>query len=400
MAKPGYYTVPNRQDISNLETQTRANYNAAINYYAQKKMMFLKLAATEEQKQDAKFLENYANAIENATNNTINNNWSAIVNEVLNAVTFLQGGKYGNNSYVTGFKYTVDQTKLVNVPDWMKKEIIAGQRNQNFYSLMGFNYEKYLEQAVIDIGKELAVKGYNSAISAFKGSGTKKTISAMRNDFVNIRADLAIGLGKSAGKDMVLMSADGSLAAELQQEFKLEKFISKEQQEVELINKYLQSGMFGLNVKLWTMGHNKKFTESSGIASALNQAFAEGPKDHTWDITYASAMANKVVSSYLLDVVGPTTIALVSGGGFTWMDSFLGGSLFTMGIQPAKNKTYLNRGTWHEIYPEVHGTSIYLKNYNMSKAIAEEKAIISSTNRTRDKEGTPYRVTMRLNRLR
>ena len=248
MARPGYYTVPNRQDVSNLEVQTRANYDAAINYYAQKKMMFLQLAATEEQKQDEKFLENYAKAIEKTTNNTINNNWSAIMNEVLSAVTFMQGGKYHNNSYVTGFKYTVDQTKLINIPDWMKKEIIAGQGQQNFYSLMGFNYEKYLEQAVKGIGKELAAEGYSDAMSMFEGAGGRKTTSAMRNDFVNIRADLAIGIDKKAGKDMVLMSSDGSLAAELQQEFKLEKYISKEQQEVELIDKYLQSGMFGLNV--------------------------------------------------------------------------------------------------------------------------------------------------------
>jgi hypothetical protein len=43
-------------------------------------------------------------------------------------------------------------------------------------------------------------------------------------------------------------------------------------------------------------------------------------------------MANKIVSNYILDIVGPTNIALMTGSGFMWMDSFIGGSLFTIGI--------------------------------------------------------------------
>jgi hypothetical protein len=80
---------------------------------------------------------------------------------------------------------------------------------------MGFEYEDYVAEAMSGAGQELASNGYNDIMSAFTSSGSKKSVSYARNGFVNIRSDLSIGLADKANANKVLMSSDGSLAAEL-----------------------------------------------------------------------------------------------------------------------------------------------------------------------------------------
>ena len=377
----------NRQQIGALEQSTQLNYTAAINYYAQKKAQFLQLAIAKEQQNENIFLNNYAKNIQELVQDIIINKWNTISQQILNAVSI--------GDYYEGQKYTIDETKLVNIPNWLRQNLINGQQSKNFYSLMGFNYEQYAEQAMLDIGKEMVSQGLNDCMSAFSQTGALKSVSAMRPGFLNIRADLGQGFEQVGN----IVQDKSGLAAEFQSEFIIEDRIINSDtfiNEDELIKQYLQSGMFGISLKLWSQGaSNKEFTQSAGIANRLNQMYNT---KRTWNIVYATQMANKVVSNYLLDIVGPTNIAVLTGSGLIWMDEFIGGNLFTMNIYAKNDRLYKNKGQLNEIKPETRDNSIIIRKYNMSKAIATQKAMVSSA-KILQKNGKSYRVAMRLKRV-
>ena len=378
----------NRGQIGKLEQQTQLNYTAAINYYAQKKAQFLKMGVIKERQDEKVFLNKYMENIKQIVENIIVKKWQKIYNQIVSAAQV--------GDYYTGQKYTIDENKITDIPNWLRENLIAGQNDQNFYSLMGFNYETYAEQAMRDIGKELFSKGYNDCMSAFYRTGAMKSISAMRPGFLDIRADLGQGF-EQMGK--IVGDKTSNLPVEFQQEFSIENRIINENTLInddELIRKYLQSGMFGVSIKLWAQGSsNKEFTKAVGIQNRLNDMYNT---KRTWNTTYASQMANKVVSNYLLDIVGPVNIAVLTGTGLVWMDEFIGSNLFTMTVYAKNNRLYMNKGVLNEIKPEVRDSSILIRRYNMAKAISMKKAMVSST-RLLTKDSKKYRVAMRLKRV-
>jgi hypothetical protein len=90
--------------------------------------------------------------------------------------------------------------------------------------------------------------------------------------------------------------------------------------------------MFGMSVKRWTStegGH--KLTQASGMAAKINATY-EASLPKSWNFTYAYHTMLLIISRYLLDILGPTNVAYITGTGFTWANDFLSNALLSMNI--------------------------------------------------------------------
>lgn len=385
-----------RNNTSSLERQTLLNYQAAMRYYAQKKAMFLKQGALKQQRDDKIFLDKYAESIVDAVDKIINKNWQKVEREIKNFISI--------GDYHTGSKYVVTDQKGLTaspiIPDWLKQKILTKSgTNENYYSLMGFNFETYSADMMNKVGKELVQNGLIDIMSAFKETGAKKTKSGLREGFLNIRADLAVGIEDAAGADQVLREKGGPLAVELETIFSIEdnlKNAHKTLDDNETIKKYLTSGMFGLSLKNWAKtSRPKEYTSSVKLKDMIDNEFSRS-KRKTWDITYATQMVNKVVSNYLLDIIGPINIAVLTKTDLIWMDDFIGSHLFYMDIKAKNNKIYESKKGFTEIKPAVLNNSVMVRNYTMSKAIAQGRSIVKQTRLSTGEK--PFTIRVQLNR--
>lgn len=385
-----------RSNVSKLERQTLLNYEAAMRYYAQKKAMFLKQGALKNEKDNERFLNAYAEKITEAVNMIINESWQAVEKEIRNFISI--------GDYKLGSKYVVTDQKALEgspiIPEWLKQKIISKSgTKENYYSLMGFNFETYAANAMSSVGKELVRNGLIDIMSVFKETGAQKTKSGLREGFLNIRADLATGIADAADENQILREKGGTLAVELEAIFSIEEKLKESNgilDDNEIIKKYLTSGMFGLSLKNWAKTSKpKEYTHSTKIQDMINKEFSESKK-RTWDTTYAVQMANKVVSNYLLDIIGPINIAVLTKTDLIWMDDFIGGHLFYMDIGLKNNKVYRGKSGFNEIKPYVPKDSIMVRNYSMGKAIAQGRSIVKKTRLSTSQK--PYKVTVQLNR--
>lgn len=386
-----------RDNISLLEKQTLLNYQAAMRYYAQKKAMFLKQGALKQQYEDKAFLEAYAKEVTSAIKIIINKNWQAVEQEIKHFISI--------GDYHTGSKYVITDQKGLTaspiIPDWLKQKILEGSgTNKNYYSLMGFNFETYSAEAMSEVGKELIKNGLVDIMSVFKETGAQKTKSGLREGFLNIRADLATGISDTVGEDQILREKGGSLAVELETIFSIENELKNKNKTLddnETIKKYLESGMFGLSLKNWAKTSKpKEYTSSTKLQSMIDAEFEKSGKK-TWDITYTTQMANKIVSNYLLDIIGPINIAVLTKTDFIWMDDFIGNHLFYMDIKAKDNNVYPGeRGGFTEIKPQVLNKSVMVRNYTMGKAIAQGRSIVKKARLATGQK--PFKVNVKLNR--
>lgn len=372
-----------RSYIGHLEQQTIANYQAAINYYTQKKISFLQKLAQKselaEKEVEQKLVDKF--------NNDLNNGWNSIYN-IVKRVTIVGGRD-------SGFKYSIkENANLEGLPLELRERLIKGQNSLNLYSLMGFEKEKYYVEPINNIMQEIGGAAIADVMGAFELTGGMTSKSAMRGDGLSIRADLAIGLEKSGG---VVKEKGGTLTAELQEEFSLEKVVkasggANNIKVNDIIASYIKSGMFGVSVKLWSASSGKTFTQISGVKDKLNTIF-NSSGDKTWNLKYAAATTNKIVSNYLLDIVGPINIALLDGKGLTWTDDFISSHLFTMNTHAKNNEIYPN----NEAHPEIRDSNVVLRNFNMGRAGLQN--IISDSYRSK-LSSKSYRIVYRLERVK
>lgn len=384
-----------RNNTSSLERQTLLNYQAAMRYYAQKKAMFLKQGALKQQRDDKIFLDKYAESIVDAVDKIINKNWQKVEREIKN---FIKIEDHRSGKFVVTDSRGLTASPII--PQWLKQKILTKSgTNENYYSLMGFNFETYSANMMNNVGKELVQNGLTDIMSTFKETGAKKTKSGLREGFLNIRADLAVGIEDAAGTDQILREKGGPLAVELQTIFSIEdnlKNAHKTLDDNETIKEYLTSGMFGLSLKNWAKtSRPKEYTSSVKLKDMIDNEFSHS-KRKTWDITYATQMANKVVSNYLLDIIGPINIAVLTKTDLIWMDDFIGSHLFYMDIKAKNNKIYKGKKGFTEIKPTVLNNSVMVRNYTMSKAIAQGRSIVKQTRLSTGEK--PFTVRIQLNR--
>ena len=385
-----------RDNVHKLEKTTQLNYEAAARYYAQKKMNFLKLAKLKEKKleeeEEKNFFENLSKAIPLVIQNIIIKSWQKIYQDVIGALEI--------SGREEGFKYKIANpynfTRMSSIPEEIKEKIIKGEEKANLYSLLGFEYEKFLEDKIKEVAIELGEGKVEEIFNEFRSSGASKSVSALRTNYVDIRSDLAMNIQEKAGEDKILRDKSNNLPVELQQEFDITKYrtSNKEKDFTDtVLNDYLKSNMFGLSVKLWNKRVGlQEYTQSASLQQKINNVYNNR---NTWNRTYAVYKANEMVSKYLIDIIGPINIAVITGQEFTWMDEFINNNLFSMNVYAKEGKEYKN----NEIKPEIKDNKIYVRKYNIRGSLESGKRIVSSTSISKSKENK-YRVTVRTTKVR
>lgn len=353
-----------------LLNEAELNYQAARNYFVQKKIAMIKAIANKT-KIDTVQVEN---GLVNSMNNLITNAWNKINEAVLNNVKI-----YGGQAARYKIKDNADWT---NIPQNLVDRIKNGvDNNGNIYSILGFYYEEYLEANIANTAYMVASSNINQILSEFltqfSQTGALKSKSSIRGDGLSIRPDLAMGLGKETAEDGILYDKTGKLAAELQTTFNIQNYreahnlntVSAIEQDSNILKEYLDSGMFGFSVKRWTEGvgsQGKPLTSASGLKNIINQEFAKS-EGRTWNATYAYRTMVNIVSQYLLDILGPVNVAFVTGKSFEWTCDFLVEALLTMNIY--SKKIYKN----YEVQPYIQSGNIYVQNYKRGRAQAMQQ---------------------------
>jgi len=93
----------------------------------------------------------------------------------------------------------------------------------------------------------------------------------------------------------------------------------------------------------------------------LNEVFHKKDSNgvrHGWERDYTNEYVAYFLSHNIFDIIGPTNIAMLTGGGVIWMDEFLASRIFYMRVQIERRL----RG--NRIFPGITDPSIYIRNYN------------------------------------
>lgn len=360
---------------SELVSQSQINYAVTQQYYAQRRAMFRQYL---EQKGRS------ATDIENQINKKIEEIWNK---QIFNVVSGIYWAGKKNNSTVSQMRAQV--TSRLNLPESVMNKIyhaIAQGNPQNFYSSLGFAFEEWLEVegvgAVIDKGAQFAEDHADNLINTFVSGALKSKASAV-SGVRNIRSDLLITSYVEADfqndKDGVLKTPEG-LPMEIQSTLSVDwENAAPEADEItsdySILQDFLQlnkGNIFGLSAKSWSGSDGKEFMKSSVMQKMLNATFnqtdSEG-KRHSWQPDYTMEYVVYFLSHRIFDIIGPTTVALVSRQGITWMDDFLSTHIFFMQVQLEKYWKKRDGGLGR-IYPQITNPGVYVRNYNIGTAQA------------------------------
>lgn len=357
--------IENYRTGKQLLNQAELNYQAAQNYYTQKKMFMLKMLC-EKRELDIQEVEN---GLINSMNNLIQTQWQQINDTVLKNVK-IGGGISG--------KYTIkENANWVNIPSDLVNLIKnKSDKNGNIFSMLGLYYEQWLKEqlnnAIVNTGNNAINEVLNNFLAGFTQTGALKTSSAMRQ-YADIRPDLATGIGAEAGADKILRDKNNNLSVELQTAFDIQSYREQNklftmeaiQNDENILREYIEGDMFGFSVKRWTSekSEGRMLTSASGIQAIINHEY-ELAGNKTWNAIFAYRKMVFIISRYLLDILGPVNIAFITGTSFTWASDFLADALLTMNIY--SKKIYAN----NEVKPYINSGNIYVQHYKRGRTAA------------------------------
>jgi hypothetical protein len=142
-----------------------------------------------------------------------------------------------------------------------------------------------------------------------------------------------------------------------------------------ILEEFLKPGkgdVFGFSAKSWKNSDGKEFMQSSVIQKMLKATFEQkdsAGKRHSWEPDYTMEYVVYFLSHRIFDIVGPTTVGMVTRKGFQWMDEFLSTHIFYMQVQ--MERTWKKKdGGLGRIYPNITDPGIYVRNYGIGTATA------------------------------
>lgn len=345
--------------INSLISSISENYNASINYYRQRREMFNNCLKNQ-----------YSDLInpkdfENFINKQIFDKWQENFMKQLNQIY------WGNRDNPDQRVVELEKTFSGNIHFDKLKEAILQKNPQNFYSSLGFVFEDFLAtEAINPILERFANFGaghQNNLISSFV-SGALQSESAVVSGRRNIRPDILLSFDGAFLQDSSKNPIHSSgLPIELQGTIKVnaqnalpevEEIVSSE----EILRDFLTKGsFFGFSAKTWNNdGNGKGFMQSQPIMSQLVQVFTQTDDNgnrHPWDIDYTSEYTVYFLSKLINYIVGPTNVAMLTGRGLIWMDTFLSTHMFYMRISIDKYA----KGNKTKIFPNLSDSHIYVR---------------------------------------
>ena len=357
--------------ISIYEPLMQKNYSLAQKWYLQKRIMF------ENQFQNDIGFK--VTKITDALNLTIQEEWKKkieLLTQSLISKPIIKNGQHKGYSYSISSLYTPGDPDVDAIVKYIQQrpglasnpKAEMGKRFENFISTKIFNNKN------LDFAMESVIEnGLSSVI--FELTGKKQSTSALVKGTKQIRPDAFISFGADIqmtdeNGQLMMNSNNQLLSVELQN--KIDLNVLDENTLINIMKNYLEANAYGFSLKYWSGGSGKTFTRSSKLKSDLNSVFRQKLDGtyHSWEEEYATAYANWEVSKYLINLINPNVIALISGNGFEWMDTFLESHILRMRVQRAattnKHKklpfnSYRNGEPSTETLPLIKNDDIYIQ---------------------------------------
>lgn len=368
--------------LSNMyQAQIQQNYNLAIGYYKQRREMITELYLQKTQQS----INNLVKYIDERATYYFNN----VTQEVFNYINLVGGIKNIKGKTLSDLNFPVEVTKILQA-------VAAGHGNPA--SLLGNEFEQFLYESLSlqdygEVANSVANAQVDTIIDSLLNSfgathtGNIKARSAVVSGKRNIRPDIGLGFSEE--------NKQGS-RVELEGWLDLSDYINATYEEMtskhnEALKDFLQSSAMGLSLKVWKNPNNQEFSQSKPLMDMINrQLYTVHPQygyRTTWEGQYAMDYINYQISKYLINIISPLNIAMVTGNGFMWMDEFLSNKIFFMTIQLNSIKKSI-RGPGWEGFPEIASPNIYIRAaakgvniFNYSVRVSSKTGRISMTKR-------------------
>lgn len=360
--------------INNLVSSAKANYAIAQSYYAQRRDAF-RYFLWRNGVAAANIEEDISTGIEKIWNE-----------KIFNVMSGIYWGGIKSGASVEAMQQQVESRFNLS-PEVMKYLLQAVKQGnpRTFYSGLGFAFEQWLAEqgigAVIKRGQQFASSHADSLLSTFVSGAFKSKASAV-SGVRNIRSDILITNTTEmsfASEDGVLKTSTG-LPMEMQSTLSLnwENAVPAAEDimsDHSILEEFLKPGkgdVFGFSAKSWSNSDGKEFMQSSVMQKMLNATFNQtdsGGKRHSWEPDYTMEYVVYFLSHRIFDIVGPTTVGMVTRNGFQWMDEFLSTHIFYMQVQMERMWKKKDGGLGR-IYPQITDPGVYVRNYNIGTATA------------------------------
>lgn len=335
---------------SNLNNAINQNYSATVQYYKAREAQFEKILIQKGIEQ----IDNFTQSIQQKAQ-SFNPNVTAQVYKALN-------GDTSSRPTEAHFQVSIDnilQGVMGSANAFQRVKFVAGGEFEKFLlenEIMGNDGQKiqtFLMEQVGNVMQEAAVT-----------SGAKQT-----------RTD--IGFRASGGKI-------GKGQMELVKLLNIEDIrsqISNAEIQQKLLSTVALAGadmdIFGFQVKTYNSLAGKRWMNSAPIFSQINSIFNNGK---TWSSEYAALYPTYYISKYLINILNPVNIGIISGGGLIYTSQFLDRYRFYMEVtydMSARTKIDKvspdRRGGGWEVFPTLASDVILMHQLQAGKSGLEAK---------------------------
>lgn len=365
--------------MSIFQTGIQQNYSAAQNYYAARRKNLNKLFQRDG--------EELFNNVVQYIDKSIGRFQNEVVNKVYSSLS-LEGGKYSRQSQsLPDVSFDVSTKRVLDQ---------IGNRSlnrRNIDSFLGIEFERFMEDALgpSELSQQVSAEVgdiIGSLTDGFARTGGYTSTSAVVKGQKDIRPD--IGLNMSMYKDFGDLKLQDGTSVELQALINIDDLIDTSQgiTSAEVLQAYLNNNSYGFSLKLWKNSNNKEFSSSSVLQEMINKQFITyGPEGQrtTWESNYTEWYVVYQLSKYLLNIIGPLNIAMITGNNFIWMDDFISSRIFYMNVQ-LESLAKSSRGPGYEGFPQITDSAIRMRNLNnsiqnFSTRVSKKTGKISIVNR-------------------
>ncbi len=315
-------------------------------------------------------LQEGENNIINHLNKTIQEKWNVVFGQFWGMINYMR--KNSNSINVLSYAQNFYNEIYNNQDSTFEQKILADtllqfakNPKQNAGAVLGNSYEVYITavlQAYIAQMADISNDKIEELIQSIVKTGSKTSKGYTVAKDTSIRADIILGAeNENYTKKNGVLSANG-VEIELQNLIDLTGTQDVNDVLEEMALKYNNAGLYGLSLKVWKDGNSKEFTQSKPLRDNLQSVFSQKDshgRRRAWDEDYVTVYMLWKISSWLINILSPTTIGIVTSAGFEGYDTWLSNHLFYMDIQLTKIRKDPHKGM-----PETMSSAIKIRNFN------------------------------------
>lgn len=331
-------------------------------------------------------MQGIAQDFQKITTEKIQEIWQRKINQPISSISGVGRKKAGIKRLAKDMNLSKELTNAL-----IKAQVT--QNKQQFYALMGKAYEDFIPDQILNpvieetLG-ELANNGTQDVMKAFT-MGDKTSTSSFTSGKTYTRTDVGLSFSMElTERDRALYSNNSELPLELQGSLRVEDTQDLFAERIStpeitsILQQYLQQDptqqFFGFQLKYYQdiNTNTAKWAESSVIASRLNaiynQTDSKGAR-HSWNEWYIEPYVVYYLSHYLIDIINPVNIGLITGRELIWMDQLLSQHVFYLQVA-FKESIGKHQAGEGRVFPQIENNKILMsRNYNNFKEITSRR---------------------------